>query len=179
MHPDWIPGGYRIKGYSHWYNIDLPEVMSVRKSLLNESGAITQIAMSAMDDWVSEISERDRPALVIIEGLLMYLEEEDVKRIFDNISECFSDVCVSAEIMNPIVVKHYKEKSIEKSNAEFTWGIENGKKLAHIVDGFSFSEEHSLAEGMASFMAIYKIIDKIPAIRNISNKIVVLTKHKK
>ncbi len=42
---------YRTSGYSHWYNLDLPETISVREKLLPESGDISQIAMSAMDDW--------------------------------------------------------------------------------------------------------------------------------
>ena len=64
---------YRMKGYQHWYNLDLPETIAVRQRLLPESGAISQLAMSAMDDWGAAIRETDAPALVIIEGLTMYL----------------------------------------------------------------------------------------------------------
>ena len=41
--------------------------------VLPEGGAVTQIAMSAMDDWGSRIEETDAPVLIIIEGLTMYL----------------------------------------------------------------------------------------------------------
>ena len=34
---------YRISGYAHWYNLDLPETMAVREKLLPESGTISQI----------------------------------------------------------------------------------------------------------------------------------------
>ena len=37
---------YRMSGYSHWYNLDLPETIAVRERLLKENGAISQIAMS-------------------------------------------------------------------------------------------------------------------------------------
>ena len=30
---------YRMKGYQHWYNLDLPETIAVRQRLLPESGA--------------------------------------------------------------------------------------------------------------------------------------------
>ena len=49
---------YRMKGFCHWYNLDLPETMAVREKLLPESGTISQIAMSAMEDWGSKISEQ-------------------------------------------------------------------------------------------------------------------------
>ena len=42
---------YRMEGYGRWYNLDLPETIAVRQRLLPENGAISQIAMSAMDDW--------------------------------------------------------------------------------------------------------------------------------
>ena len=165
---------YRISGYAHWYNLDLPETMAVRENLLPESGAISQIAMSAMDDWGSEVEDQTAPVLVIIEGLTMYLNEEDVQQIFTVISRRFEKATVFVETMNPMIVKRFKEKSIDASNAKFTWGIKNGKALAALLPEFRFVEEHSLTEGMAAFVPIYKLLDRLSAVRNISNKIIVL-----
>lgn len=167
---------YRMSGYAHWYNLDLPETMAVREKLLPESGTISQIAMSAMEDWGSEISEQNVQVLIVIEGLTMYLSEADVQRIFTVISSRFSNATVFVETMNPMIVKRFKEKSIEGSHAKFTWGIKNGKALAELLPGFRFMEEHSLTEGMAVFAPIYKLLDKLPTVRNISNKIIVLEK---
>ena len=167
---------YRMTGYFHWYNLDLPETIAVREKLLPESGSISQIAMSAMDDWGGEIAEHNVPALVIIEGLTMYLSEADVKQIFAVISRWFKKVSVLAEIMNPAVAQRFKEKSIEGSRAKFTWGTKNGKTLAALLPDFHFVEEHSLTEGMAAFIPIYKLLGKFPFVRNISNKIAVLEK---
>ena len=165
---------YRMKGYAHWYNLDLPETIAVRERLLPESGAITQLAMSAMDDWGSEIVEQGTSVLVVIEGLTMYLSEADVRRIFAVIAGRFSQAHVLVETMNPMIVKRFREKSIEGSHAKFTWGVKDGRTLAALLPGFRFAEEHSLTEGMAVFVPIYKLLGKIPFVRNISNRIVVL-----
>ena len=170
---------YRMSGYAHWYNLDLPETMAVREKLLPESGTISQIAMSAMEDWgseISELSEQNVPVLIVIEGLTMYLNAKDVQQIFKVISSRFSQATIFVETMNPMIVKRFKEKSIEGSHAKFTWGIKNGKALAELLPGFRFMEEHSLTEGMAVFAPIYKLLDKLPTVRNISNKIIVLEK---
>ena len=167
---------YRMAGFCRWYNLDLPETMAVREKLLPENGAISQIAMSAMDDWGDTIQERHVPVLIIIEGLSMYLSQDDVTRIFRVISHRFSKATVFVETMNPMVVKRFKEKSIEGSHAKFTWGVKNGASLAAVLSGFRFVEEHSLCEGMAVFAPIYKLLDKLPTLRNISNKIIVLEK---
>lgn len=168
---------YRMSGYTHWYNLDLPETIEVRRKLLCENGDISQTAMSALDDWGGEIAEHGTPALIIIEGLTMYLSQDEVKRIFDVISKRFEKVTVFAEIMSPAMVKRFKEKSIEGSNAKFTWGIKNGEALAEILPDFHFSEEHFLTEGMARFVPIYKLLGKIPFVRGVSNKIAVLEKN--
>lgn len=167
---------YRMSGYAHWYNLDLPETMAVREKLLPESGTISQIAMSAMEDWGSEISEQNVPVLIVIEGLTMYLSEADVQRIFRVISHRFEKATVFVETMNPIIVKRFQEKSIEGSNAKFTWGVKDGPALAAVLPDFRFMEEHSLTEGMAAFVPIYKLLDRLPAVRSISNKIIVLEK---
>ena len=167
---------YRMSGYAHWYNLDLPETMAVREKLLPESGTISQIAMSAMEDWGSKISEQNVPVLIVIEGLTMYLNAKDVQQIFKVICSRFSKATVFVETMNPMIVKRFKERSIEGSHAKFTWGIKNGKALAELLPGFRFMEEHSLTEGMAVFAPIYKLLDKLPTVRNISNKIIVLEK---
>lgn len=167
---------YRMCGYSHWYNLDLPETIAVREKLLPEDGEISQIAMSAMEDWGTLVSEQGAPVLVIIEGLTMYLSEADVKRIFAMIAGRFKRASVFVETMNPMIVRHFKEKSIEGSHAKFTWGAKNGRTLAALLPDFRFVAEHSLAEGMAAFVPVYKLLGKIPFVRNISNKIIMLEK---
>ena len=169
---------YRMEGkYLRWYNVDLPETMKIRKQFLTEIGPIYQIAKSAMDDsYIDDIDYHCENVMVIIEGLTMYLCEKDIRKIFSIIEKSFQEVTVMVETMSPFVVKHVKEKSIEGSNAKFTWGVKNGTELQKIVPNFSILHEVSLVEGMKKLMSIYHVIGKIPAVRNISNKIIVLEK---
>ena len=169
---------YRMKGkYLRWYNVDLPETMKIRSQFLTETDLVYQIAKSAMDDsYVDDIDYHGENVLVIIEGLTMYLCEKDIRKIYSIIGKSFQKVTVMVETMSPFVVKHVKEKSIEGSNAKFTWGVENGTELQKIVPNFSILHEVSLVEGMKELMPIYHVIGKIPIVRNISNKIIVLEK---
>ena len=168
---------YRMKGkYIRWYNLDLPETMNIRKQFLIETGPIYQIAKSAMDEtYTNTIHNEGEDVLVIIEGLTMYLTEIDIKKIFSIID--FKNSTVMVEVMLPFVVKHIKEKSIEGSRAQFTWGIKNGKELEKLIPSFSFLKEVSLVEGMKQLMPIYHVLGKIPFISHVSNKIIVLEKH--
>ena len=169
---------YRMKGkYLRWYNIDLPETMQIREKFLTENGPVYQIAKSAMDaSYVDEIEYAGENVLVVIEGLSMYLKEADVLQMFSIIEKAFPKATVMVETMSPFVVKHVKEKSIEGSNAKFTWGIKNGKLLQQLVPAFTYKQEVSLIEGMKKLMPIYHVIGAIPVAQNLSNKIIVLEK---
>ena len=102
------------------------------------------------------------------------LPEADVQRIFAVIAGRFPAATVFTETMNPMVVKRFKEKSIEGSKAKFTWGVKDGRALAALLPGFRLAGEHCLTEGMAAFVPVYRLLDKLPLIRNISNRIAIL-----
>lgn len=169
---------YRVdNGQILWYNIDLPETIEVRRRFLKEEGRVCVIARSAMDEaWAAEIEKQEGEALVIIEGLAMYLTEEDVRQILNIIDRHFERVQVIMETMNPWVVSHMKEKSIEATSAKFTWGLKSGKDLEGLAPNLKWVRDVSLVEGMKEFVPVYRLVGRIPAVRNISNKLVVLRK---
>ena len=67
-----------------------------------------------------------------------------------------------------------KKKSIEGSNAKFSWGVKNGKDLQQIVPAFNWKRDVSLVEGMKEIMPVYNVLGIIPAVCGMSNKIVVM-----
>lgn len=169
---------YHVEGqYKYWYNIDLPETIEIRNRFLKEDGPVFQIAKSATDaSYTEEICYHDEQVLVVVEGLTMYLQEEDVKQIFHIVYEKFEKATVFVETMSPFVSAHVKEKSIQGSQAKFTWGVKNGKELQKLIPEFTNQKDVSLTEGMKVFSPVYKVLGKIPFIRNLSNKILVMEK---
>ena len=113
-----------------------------------------------------------------MKSLLAFIKKETKEQFRSGRLMILGILFVLLGVMNPAVAKRFKEKSIEGSRAKFTWGIKDGKALAALLPDFQFVEEHALTEGMAVFMPIYKLLGKIPFVRNISNKIAVLEKGK-
>lgn len=135
------------------------------------------IAKSAMDEtWADDIEEIESRTLIVMEGLVMYLTETDVKQILSIIDRRFRTAKVIMETMNPWIIKHMKEKSIEATKAKFTWGIKSGKDLKTFAPGLTWVRDVSLVEGMKVIYPVYRLFGGIPAIRNISNKLVLLEK---
>ncbi len=96
------------------------------------------------DSYIDDIDYHGKNILVIIEGLTMYLYEKDIRKMFSIIEKSFQKVTVMVETMSPFVVKHMKEKSIEGSNAKFTWGVKNGKSCKELYRHFLFGRKSVL-----------------------------------
>lgn len=167
---------YRVdNGTIRWYNLDLPETIAMRRRFLREDGRVSMIAKSAMDPaWAQQVDATGGNVLVVIEGLTMYLTESDVARMLRILGRRFSRVRIFLEFMNPWVVHHVREKSIEASQAKFTWGIRSGRELERVAPGLRWIEDVSLVEGMKELYPVYRVLGRIPQVRNLSNKLAVL-----
>ena len=126
--------------------------------------------------WAAEIEDPTGEVLVVIEGLVMYLTEADVKKILSIICSRFEHAEIIMEIMNPFIMRYMKEKSIEASKARFTWGLKSGKELENMVSGLTWAEDVSLVEGMKELYPVYKLLGWIQPVKNLSNKLVILRK---
>lgn len=74
---------YRMdNGLIDWYDLDLSDVIDVRRELLPEQDRVHRLAFSALDEkWAAQVDVKGRPVLIIIEGLLMYFTEMEVKQL--------------------------------------------------------------------------------------------------
>ncbi len=89
--------------------MDLPETIEIRGRFLKEKGPIYQIAKSAMDiSYTGSITYNGDNVLVIVEGLSMYLSENDVKQIFSIIEKSFMNTGVQAlYIIKDLLIMFY------------------------------------------------------------------------
>ncbi|MED5816164.1 class I SAM-dependent methyltransferase [Mycolicibacterium sp. 050232] len=68
-----------------WYSVDLPPVMALRERLLPSEDRIVALAQSALDrSWMDRVDSSDG-VFITAEGLLMYLEPDDVRSL---IADC-------------------------------------------------------------------------------------------
>ena len=73
-------------GRLRWVSVDLPESITLRDRLLPTNDRHLHIAADATTlTWVDSVP-RDRPCFVVAQGLLMYLEPEQVQRILVGIA---------------------------------------------------------------------------------------------
>ena len=84
---------YRVdNGLIHWYDLDLPAVIDVRRQLLPEPDRVTCIAKSLLDpSWCKDITYTEDGVFMIAGEVLQFFEEAQVKQFFSMLADNFPD----------------------------------------------------------------------------------------
>lgn len=72
-----------------WYSVDLPPVIELREQLLPHDDRIVNVAQSALDRrWMDRV-DTDHGVCITAEGLLMYLDPDDVHALVADCAQRF------------------------------------------------------------------------------------------
>ena len=71
--------------------------------------------------------------LVIIEGLSMYLEQEEVRTLLDIIAARLPGATVLIEVMPSLFQKYGRERSVEDAGARYTYGYSSAAEFHRTV----------------------------------------------
>ena len=128
-----------------WYDLDVPEAISMRNRFFSESSTHHFIAKSVFDfSWMDDICITSAPVLFIAEGLFMYFNQNEIKLLLDQIIKHFPGSDMLMEILAPLFVgkaKHHDSLSKIKGNVEFKWGLKESRELEAWNRGIQFLEE--------------------------------------
>lgn len=129
-------------GSIYWYDLDLPEPIRIRKQFFNETNRYRMISKSVFQySWINEI-RKDKPILIIAEGLLMYFQEKEVKELINKPVDAFPRGEMLLEVTTPTVVEKKREQNTSfQRNAPFQWGIKSGEELENFNPRIRFIDE--------------------------------------
>ncbi len=126
-----------------WFDLDVPEVIELRKNFFQETESFQFISKSVLDFSWNKLIPKNKTILFIAEGLLMYFTEDEVKTILKNIADNFTNAEIIFEAMSPFVAKNSnKHADVKKYDAVFKWGIKSGKIIDNWNIGMRFINEH-------------------------------------
>lgn len=142
-------------GTIRWYNVDLENVMDLRKTLIEPHDRVTDLACSAFDfRWMDQIPNKDH-ALILAEGFLMYATEEQVKELFDTIASRFTHTTLLLELMSQWMVDHQKiHDTTRKINCTFLWGIQETSDFVRLCPQFKMTGDYNFTDTMKQFAPI-------------------------
>jgi O-methyltransferase involved in polyketide biosynthesis len=130
-------------GQVDWYDLDLPEVILLRRKFYQETASYHMIPSSVTHPgWTRLITPGGRPVLVIAEGLLMYLKPEEVKALVCKLIEAFPGCEFVFDAFSVMTAERVKEHpALKKTGAVVRWGIDDAREIERWADGIHLKEE--------------------------------------
>jgi O-methyltransferase involved in polyketide biosynthesis len=119
-----------------WIDIDLPDVVEMRKSLeLPEPEGDYELRSADVlsDDWLKAVPN-DRPTLIIAEGLVMYLNPDDGLQLFQRIVQRFNGV--GGQFLSDLAGSWTvggQKSSPTMQMAEMHWAVDKPETIANSV----------------------------------------------
>lgn len=115
---------------NQWYDLDFPEVIGERKKYYAESESYHMLTADASEPgWLKDFP-KDKPAVVIMEGVSMYLENEPLKKLLSALGEQFSSVSLLMDVYTVFGAKASKYKNpINEVGVRTLFGIDKPESL--------------------------------------------------
>ena len=162
-----------------WYDIDFPEVISERKLYYAENENYKMLVGDARKpEWLSEINQT-KAAVVIFEGVSMYLKEGEIKNLFSNIEAKFKSIKILADFYTSFAAKASKYKNpINEVGVTEVYGTDDPSVFER--ERIKFFKEHSLTPEhlINELKGMEKVIFKALYAGNISQKLYKLYEYK-
>jgi O-methyltransferase involved in polyketide biosynthesis len=163
-------------GTIRWFDIDFPEVIELRRRFLKENDRHTFLEGSMLDSfWINKI-KTGGPYLILAEGVFMYLEEDNIKQLFEMINREFGRVDLVCEVTNSFWVKRMKSRYMQwkfkhqlgmTGGAVFTFGIpyseyfEEWDKHYKFIDDWTYFDDKEKKLGLLSLFSKIEVLRKV------------------
>lgn len=142
------------------YNLDLPEVISLREKLFEESEREKNIAKSMLDpEWPQYIKEKNREILIVSEGVAMYLSEEEIKKFLEILKNNFKKFELHLDLISKYMVKKSSmHDTLKHMDAELKFGVGNGDEILKLLPGLKKKKIINFTKKFKEILPANKII---------------------
>jgi O-methyltransferase involved in polyketide biosynthesis len=162
-------------GHVIFYDLDLPEIIAIKKAYFNETDRYHLIASSVLDyDWMTAVLRHRGPFLFMAEGVFMYLDGKDVRSLVLKIQETFRGSELLCEVVNSLWLRPLLKKILDYKmqrqvhlgkDAMFRSGIHNSREMEQWHSGIQFLGEWSYFDSEEKKLGWLKVLKHIEFIR--------------
>ena len=155
-----------------WYDIDYPDVIALRTQLYPTRHNSHVIAASVTDPaWFGDIP-RDRPMLMVGEGLTMYLTRDDGVALLRRVVDHAPSGELQFDAFNRLGIKsQWTNTVVRRAGATLHWGIDGPDEVLDAVPGVrllswvSPFDAASFKEISIGYRVMAKVLSVVPALR--------------
>ena len=161
-----------------WFDVDYPDVIDLRRQLFPDRGGSYHLIGTPLDDlrWLNQVP-RDRPGLLIAEGVLHYLSKTEVKALLNAVVAHFPGGQMIFDICNTMIVKR-TGSNVGGTGATYKWGLDDPQDIRQLepklelIKEFRPSEQVAFSRFPLWWRAIYRAQEVVPTLRRMERTIV-------
>ena len=161
-----------------WFDVDYPDVIDLRRQLFPERGDAYHLIGAPLSDlrWLDEVP-RDRPGLLIAEGVLHYLSETVVKALLNAVVAHFPSGQMIFDICNPFIVKR-AGSNVGGTGATYKWGLDDPQDIKQLEPKLELIKEFRPSEMVAFsrfplwWRVLYRVQEVNPTLRRMERTLV-------
>jgi O-methyltransferase involved in polyketide biosynthesis len=132
-------------GQVEWYDLDLPEVIALRKEFVGDEGPRHHLlAYSAFDrEWLDVVAaESSHPLLFMAEGVLMYFDQAQVKSLVLRLLDRFPGSELVFDAFSPFLVR-MNNRRLRRTGigASYNWGLKQARDIETWGSGIRLIDE--------------------------------------
>ncbi len=127
-----------------WYDVDLPDVVEERRKYFSEDRNYKMLCGNAAEPSFLDALPQSKRAVVVMEGISMYLENSDIIRLFLALQKKFETVNILMDVYTVFGAKATKFKNpINDVGVTEVYGVDNAG-FALVNAGIEFVGEHNM-----------------------------------
>ncbi|MGZ3667003.1 MAG: class I SAM-dependent methyltransferase [Ktedonobacterales bacterium] len=161
-----------------WFDVDYPDVIDLRRQLFPERDGAYHLIGAPLSDlrWLDEVP-RDRPGLLIAEGVLHYLSEPEVKALLNAVVAHFPSGQLIFDICNPFIVRRVGS-NVGGTGATYKWGLDDPQDIKQLEPKLELIKEYRPSEQIAFsrfplwWRVLYRVQEVNPTLRRMERTIV-------
>jgi len=140
-----------------YFELDLPEVIDMKKEALKEHLSYELIGCSVLDEaWIEKVTAKsNRNVILVAEALFMYLPRSDVINLFKTLADRFRQSQIVLEVVTEKYTRGLWKKIVEMkikrlleldAGSSFNFGIGKARELESFAEGIRVIDEWSYVE---------------------------------
>ena len=133
-------------GAVHWFDLDLPDVVELRRRFFIDSDRRVTLAGSILDPgWMAAVRQSPGPYCFVAEAVFIYLTEEQVRGALAQIASNFPGVSIAFDTAILKAVNHEnKDHARRKLGARFAWACEDPEEIEGWKIGLRLVESRTI-----------------------------------
>ena len=132
----------------HWFDLDLPDVVELRRRFFTDSARRVTLAGSIVDPgWMEAVRRSPGPYCFVAEAVFIYLTEQKVKAALAQIAANFPRAYIAFDTTTLKGIAHgNKDHANRKLEARFVWGCTEPREIERWKIGLRLVESRTLAD---------------------------------